>query len=143
MLKYLPLLTTILASALWPALAAAEPTYIEKMAGLPAVCSVDAIEQQIKVWEAERKYGEGSKRWSEAFQHRLDVVRECVDDARGKGKALYKSEVDRLPSLKPELSDMYVAWHGYLDHLIDDDRDAYQREYELSANRLKAQIDSM
>lgn len=38
---------------------------------------------------------------------------------------------------------MYIAWHGYLDHLIDDDRDAYQREYELSANRLKAQIDSM
>lgn len=141
--KSLPLLTTLLASVLWSALAAAEPTYIEKMSGLPAICSVDAIEQQTKVWEAARKYGEGSKRWSEAFHNRLDVVRKCTDDAREEGKALYKSEVDRLPSLKPELSDMYVAWLGYLDHLIDDDRDAYQREYELSANRLKAQIDSM
>lgn len=137
------LLTTLLASVLWSALAAAEPTYIEKMTGLPAICSLDAIHEETKVWAAERKYGEGSKRWSEAFHHRLDVARVCVDDAKEKGKALYKAEVERLPSLKSELADMYVSWLGYLDHLIDDDRDGYRRLYELSANQLKAQIDSM
>lgn len=137
------LLATLFTSLLWSTLAPAEPTYIEKMNGLPAVCSIDAIEQQTKVWDAERKYGEGSKRWSEAFHHRLDVVRVCIDDAKSKGKALYKAEADRLPRLKSELSDMYVSWLGYLDHLIDDDRDAYERQYELSANRLKAQVDSM
>ncbi|NNJ16387.1 hypothetical protein CSV86_014760 [Pseudomonas putida CSV86] len=137
------LLATLLTTALWSALAAAEPTYIEKMTGLPAICSIDAIQEETKVWAAERKYGEGSKHWSEAFHHRLDVVRTCVDDAKEKGKALYKAEVDSQPSLKSELADMYVSWLGYLDHLIDDDRDAYRRQYELSANRLKAQIDSM
>lgn len=138
-----PLLATLFTSLLWSTLAPAEPTYIEKMTGLPAICSIDAIEQQAKVWDAERKYGEGSKRWSEAFHHRLDVVRTCVDDAKGKGKALYKAEVDRLPSLKSELAGMYISWLSYLDHLIDDDRDAYARQYELSVNQLKAQIDSM
>ncbi|MEE1881500.1 hypothetical protein V0R55_15135 [Pseudomonas soli] len=138
-----PLLATLFTSLLWSTLAPAEPTYIEKMTGLPAICSIDAIEQQTKVWDAERKYGEGSKRWSEAFHHRLDVVRVCVDDAKSKGKALYRAEADRLPQLKSELADMYVSWLGYLDHLIDDDRDAYERQYELSANRLKAQVDSM
>lgn len=38
---------------------------------------------------------------------------------------------------------MYVSWLTYLDHLTDDDREAYERQYELSANHLKAQIDSM
>jgi len=38
---------------------------------------------------------------------------------------------------------MYVSWLGYLDHLIEDDRDLYERQYELSANQLKAQIDSL
>ena len=133
----------LLAATLWSAMAIAEPTYIEKMTGLPAVCSLDAMHEETKVWAAERKYGEGSKRWSEAFHHRLDVVRICVDDAKDKGKALYKAEIDRLPSLKSELADMYVSWLSYLDHLIDDDRDAYQRQYELSTNKLKAQIDSM
>lgn len=138
-----PLLATLFTSLLWSTLAPAEPTYIEKMTGLPAICSIDAIEQQTKVWDAERKYGEGSKRWSEALHHRLDVVRACVDDAKSKGKALYRAEADRLPQLKSELADMYASWLGYLDHLIDDDRDAYERLYELSANRLKAQVDSM
>lgn len=137
------LLATLFTSLLWSTMAPAEPTYIEKMTGLPAICSIDAIEQQTKVRDAERKYGEGSKRWSEAFHHRLDLVRACVDDAKSKGKALYKAEVDRLPPLKTELADMYVSWLSYLDHLIDDDRDAYERQYELSANRLKAQVDSM
>jgi hypothetical protein len=138
-----PILAALFTSLLWSTLAPAEPTYIEKMTGLPAICSIDAIEQQTKVWDAERKYGEGSKRWSEAFHHRLDVVRVCVDDAKSKGKALYRAEADRLPQLKSELADMYVSWLGYLNHLIDDDRDAYERQYELSANRLKAQVDSM
>lgn len=137
------LLAILLATALGPALAAAEPTYIEKMTGLPAICSLDAIQEETKVWAAERKFGEGSKRWSEAFHHRLDMVRACVDDAKQKGKALYKAEVGSQPTLKSELANMYVSWLGYLDHLIDDDRDAYQRQYELSANRLKAQVDSM
>ncbi len=48
-----------------------------------------------------------------------------------------------MPQLKSELANMYVSWLGYLDHLIDDDRDAYLRVYEHSANQLKAQIDSM
>lgn len=137
------LTASIIAAILWPAIAAAEPTYIEKMTGLSAVCSLDAIYQQTEVRAAERKYGEGSKRWSEAFHHRLDTVRACVDDAKSKGKALYKTEVDLMPSLKPELANMYVSWLTYLDHLVDDDRDAYERQYELSANQLKAQIDSM
>ena len=138
-----PLLSGLFTSLLWSTLASAEPTYIEKMTGLPAVCSIDAIEQQIKVWDAERRFGEGSKRWSKAFHQRLAVVRVCVDDAKSKGKALYKAEAVRLPQLKTELANMYVSWLGYMDHLIDDDRDAYLRLYEYSANQLKAQIDSM
>jgi len=138
-----PLLASLFTSLLWSTLVSAEPTYIEKMTGLPAICSIDAIEQETKVWDAERRFGEGSKRWSKAFHQRLDVVRFCVDDAKSKGKALYKAEADRLPQLKTELAAMYASWLGYLDHLIDDDRDAYRRLYEHSANQLKAQIDSM
>ncbi|MGN8259479.1 hypothetical protein ACLEJW_09115 [Pseudomonas sp. SMSB3] len=137
------LLASLFTSLLWSTLVSAEPTYIEKMTGLPAICSIDAIEQETKVWDAERRFGEGSKRWSKAFHQRLDAVRTCVEDAKHKGKTLYKAETDRLPLLKSELADMYVSWLGYLDHLIDDDRDSYERQYELSANRLKAQIDSM
>lgn len=137
------LLATIITATLWSSIAAAEPTFIEKMTGLPAVCRIDAMYQETEVRAAERKYGEGSKRWSDAFHKRLEVVRNCVDDAKNKGKVLYKSEVDRLPSLKSELAEMYVSWLSYLDHLIDDDHDAYERQYELSANRLKAQVDSM
>lgn len=138
-----PLLASLFTSLLWSTLVSAEPTYIEKMTGLPAICTIDAIEQQTKVWDAERRFGEGSERWSKAFHQRLDVVRVCVDDAKSQGKALYKAEADRLPQLKTELAAMYVSWLGYLDHLIDDDRDAYRRLYEHSANQLKAQIDSM
>ncbi|MBH3364811.1 hypothetical protein [Pseudomonas sp. URMO17WK12:I11] len=138
-----PLLASLFTSLLWSTLVSAEPTYIEKMTGLPAICTIDAIEQQTKVWDAERRFGVGSKSWSKAFHQRLDVVRVCVDDAKIKGKALYKAEAGRLPQLKTELADMYVSWLGYLDHLIDDDRDAYRRLYEYSANQLKAQIDSM
>ena len=134
---------TLSITLLWSSVASAEPTYIEKMAGLPAICSIDAIEQQTKVWDAERKHGEGSKGWSDAFHQRLSVVRTCVDDAKEKGKALYRAEVDLRPSQKRELADMYVSWLGYLDHLIEDDRDLYERQYELSANQLKAQIDSL
>ncbi|MFV7431044.1 hypothetical protein CMV24_29445 [Pseudomonas plecoglossicida] len=141
MRKYLS--ASLFATTLWSGLSLAEPTYIEKMTGLPAICSLDAMHEETKVWAAAKKYGEGSKRWSEAFHHRLDVVRLCVDDAKSKGKALYRAETDRLPQLKSELADMYVSWLGYLDHLIDDDRDAYERQYEFSANRLKAQVDSM
>ncbi len=135
--------TTLLASVFYSTIAPAEPTYIEKMTGFPASCSLDAMFEETKVWDAAKKYGEGSKRWSEAFHKRLDVVRTCVDGAKDNGKGLYKAEVARLPPLKSELSDMYVAWLGYLDHLIDDDRDSYREMYELAANRLKAQTDAM
>lgn len=113
------------------------------MTGLPAICSIDAIHEETKVAAAARKYGEGSKSWSDAFHKRLNIVSACVEDAKEKGKALYKAEVGRLPSLKLELANMYVSWLGYLDHLTDDDRDAYRQVYELSANQLKAQVDSM
>lgn len=141
MRKYL--FASLFATTLWSGLSLAEPTYIEKMTGLPAICSLDAMHEETKVWAAVKKYGEGSKRWSEAFHRRLEVVRKCVDDAKDKGKVLYKAEVHRLPSLKAELASMYVSWLTYLDHLTDDDREAYERQYELSANHLKAQIDPM
>lgn len=141
MRKYLSV--SMLAATLWSGLALAEPTYIEKMTGLPAICSLDAMHEETKVWAAAKKFGEGSKRWSDAFHRRLEVVRTCVDDAKDKGRILYKAEADRLPSLKAELATMYVSWLTYLDHLIDDDREAYERQYELSANQLKAQVDSM
>ena len=129
---------TLSITLLWTTVSSAEPTYIQKMDGLPAICSIEAIEQQTKVWDAERKYGEGSKRWSDAFHQRLRVVRECVDNAKEKGKTLYRAEVDLRPSLKKELAYMYVSWLGYLDHLIEDDRDIHECRYELSANQLKA-----
>lgn len=139
--KYLP--ASLFAATLWSGLSLAEPTYIEKMTGLPAICSLDAMHEETKIWAAAKKYGEGSKRWSEAFHRRLEVVRTCVDDAKDKGKALYKAEVDRLPFMKAELASMYVSWLTYLEHLIDEDRETYERQYELSANQLKAQVDSM
>ncbi|CAM3898141.1 hypothetical protein CCOS865_02194 [Pseudomonas reidholzensis] len=137
------LLLALLAPTLWMNAAFADPTYIEKMSGLTAVCTIDAISQQLEVNSAARKYGEGSKKWSDAFHHRLSVVRSCADDAKNKGKVLYKAEAERLPALKPELAEMYVSWLGYLDHLTDEDRDSYQRAYELSANRLKASVDAI
>ncbi|WP_036989312.1 hypothetical protein [Pseudomonas vranovensis] len=133
--------SAIICSAIWSAFAAADPTYLEKMTGLPAVCTIDAMYQQTEVDAASRKYGEGSKRWSDAYHRRLDSVRACVDDAKKKGKALYKAEVERAPSLESELADMYASWLNYLDHLTNDDRDSHEQAYEASANRVKAHAD--
>lgn len=139
---YATIVAYTITATIWPALANAEPTYIQKMNGLPAVCSIEDAYQQTEVDAAAKKYGEGKPGWSKAFQVRLDAVRTCLDSARDKGKAFYRDEIAKHPDLKPQLSDMYVAWLAHLDHFIDDERDGYERAYEKSANRLQAEIDA-
>ncbi|ELP1305302.1 TPA: hypothetical protein MXU26_000557 [Pseudomonas aeruginosa] len=123
-------------------LSLAEPTYIAKMTGLPAVCKLESMYQQAEVDAAAKKYGEGSKPWSKAFHARLDAVRICVDGAKEKGKLLYRAELASRPELKPQLSDMYTAWLNYLDHLADQDDSIFEAAYDQSANRLKAELDA-
>ncbi|MEG0968511.1 MAG: hypothetical protein RSG92_24395 [Pseudomonas sp.] len=136
------LLIALLASTFWSAGASAEPSYIQKMTGFPAACQIDAMYQQAEVDSAARKFGEGSQDWSKAFHTRLDALRSCIDGAKDKGKLLYKAEVASKPDLKHQLSEMYIAWLDYLDHLIDEDRDTFESTYEQAANRLKAELDA-
>lgn len=139
---YLAQAISLLSACTWTGTALAEPTYVEKMTGLPAVCTIEDMYQQTEVDAAAKKFGEGSKSWSKAFHSRLEAVRTCVDGAKEKGKLLYKAEIASRPELKHHLSEMYTAWLDYLDHLSDQDRSTFEEAYEQSANRLKAELDA-
>lgn len=73
MRKYL--FASLFATTLWSGLSLAEPTYIEKMTSLSAICSLDAMHEETKVWAAAKNMGKAASagqrasiaawRWSE------------------------------------------------------------------------------
>lgn len=125
--------------------AMAEPTYIQKMDAEPAKCRIVNMTSGFDVDAVAKKYGQNSKQWTKAFSDQIDKVRACVDSAKENGKSFYKAEVERLPLLRQQLSEAYVAWLENLDHLTapESEADAYKRAYERATNRLKAELDTM
>lgn len=140
MRKLIALLLYCAASA-----AAAEPTFIQKLDGLAAQCSLDGGRKYTEAELALRDYGEHSQKFKHALDQAYKAASDCVKENLPKGRDEFKAEAIRSPLLKERMADAYAAWVGYMNWLsaphswgADSDQKSV---YEAARNRLQAEID--
>ncbi|MCY1306771.1 hypothetical protein D9M68_425030 [compost metagenome] len=130
---------------LYCATAAAEPTFIEKLDGLAAQCSIDGSRKYTEAELALRDHGEHSQKFKSALDQAYKASGDCVKANLLKGKAEFKAEAARSPHLKDRLADAYAAWVGYMEWLSTPHPwatdSAQGSAYEAARNRLQAEID--
>lgn len=135
----------VAASFFFCTVAFAEPTFIQKLDGLAAQCSIDGRGKYTSAQLALRDHGEGSHQYKQLLDQAYKAAKGCVEENLPKGKAELKSEVARTPHLRERLADTYAAWMGYMDWLSTPhdwgDESPQKDIYEATRNRLQAEID--
>lgn len=133
--------------ALISAQAMAEPTFVQRLEGAAAACSITGAGLSTEAFLARRDYGERSAKYKKAIDKAYKESQECVDTGKPKLKPYVKDEIEKYPQLKPAITDAYAAWLGYMDWLSTPrdyaDESAEKRNYEAAINKLKAEIDVM
>lgn len=127
------------------AAATAEPTFVQKLDGLAAQCSLDGSGKYTEAELALRDYGEHSQKFKRALDQAYKAAGDCVKENLPKGKDEFKAEAARSPLLKDRMADAYAAWVGYMNwlstpHSWGTDSDQ-KSTYEAARNRLQAEID--
>ena len=125
--------------------AAANPTFIEKLDGLAAQCSIDGGGKYIEVELALRDHGEQSSEFKSRLKEAYRIAQSCVNKNLPKGKEALRTEVTEVPQLKDRLADTYAAWLSYMNWLRTPHSwgtdSAEKSGYESARNRLQAEID--
>lgn len=136
-----------LALSLVSGAALAEPTFVQRLEGAAAACSITGGSLGTEAFLARRDYGERSAKYKKAIDKAYKETQECVESGKPKLKPYVKNEIEKYPQLKPVITDAYAAWLGYMDWLSTPrdyaDESVEKRTYEAAINRLKAEIDVM
>ncbi|WP_447775218.1 hypothetical protein [Pseudomonas chlororaphis] len=125
----------------------AEPTFVERIEGAAAQCSITGSGNSTEAFIARRDYGETSKKYKSILEKAYSESKACVDAEKPRMKPYLKSEIAKYPQLKPAITEAYAAWLGYMDWLSSPrdwaDESPEKTSYEAAVNRLKAEIDTM
>ena len=127
--------------------ALAEPTFVERIEGSAAACSITGSGNSTEAFIARRDFGESSRKYKALLDKAYRESKECVDTEKPKMKSFLKAEIAKYPQLKPAVTETYAAWLGYMDWLSSPrdwtDESPEKTNYEAAINRLKAEIDTM
>jgi hypothetical protein len=138
---------TFLVFAFSSGVAMAEPTFVERLEGAAAACSLTGGSLSVEAFLARRDFGERSVKYKAAIAKAYKSSEECVDSGKPKIKPYVKSEIENYPPLKSAITEAYAAWLGYMDWLSTPrdygDESVEKTTYEAAINRLKAEIDVM
>jgi hypothetical protein len=125
----------------------AEPTFLERINGASAECSIIGSGLSTEAFIARRDFGANSKKYKALVERSYAESKACVDAAKPKIKPYLKDEIVKYPQLKPAITNAYAAWLGYMDWLSSPhdwgDESIEKTQYEASINRLRAEIDAM
>jgi hypothetical protein len=82
----------------------------------------------------------------EIISKHLAATRQCVDKALVQGKEFYRNAVDRAPSSKAELANVYSHWLSYMDALAicfdPEGEEVAKHAFERSVNDMMAAVDA-
>jgi hypothetical protein len=139
------LLGLTIAALSLPALA--EPTFIERLEGGAASCSLVGGTTGLDAFLARRDFGESSKKYKALVEKSFRESKDCVDNGKPKMKPYAKDEIAKNPELKPAITRAYAAWLGYMDWLSTPrefgEESRERATYESAINQLRAEIDTM
>ena len=125
----------------------AESTFVERINGSAAQCSIIGSGNATEAFIAQRDYGPTSKKYKALLEKAYKESQECVDAEKPKMKPYLRDEIAKYPQLKPAITQAYAAWLGYMDWLSSprdwSDESPEKTNYESAINRLKAEIDTM
>ncbi len=140
-------LFAITLSALCSQAALAESTFVERINGSAAQCSIIGSGNATEAFIAQRDYGPTSKKYKALLEKAYKESQECVDAEKPKMKPYLRDEIAKYPQIKPAITQAYAAWLGYMDWLSSprdwSDESPEKTNYESAINRLKAEIDTM
>lgn len=135
-------MSALLAKSAW-----AEPTFVERIEGSAAQCSITGSGNATEAFIAQRDYGPTSKKYKVLLQKTYKESQECVNSEKTKMKPYAREEIAKYPQLKASITEAYAAWLGYMDWLSTPrdwlDESPEKTSYESAVNRLKAEIDTM
>lgn len=136
-----------LAFSLFSTSAIAEPTFVERINGASAECSIIGSGLSTEAFIARRDFGARSTKYKALVERGYAESQACVDAAKPKMKPYLKNEIAKYPQLKPAITDAYAAWLGYMDWLSSPhdwgDESIEKKQYEAAVNRLRAEIEAM
>jgi len=134
-------------SALFSLSAFADPTFIDRIEGSAAKCSITGSGNATEASIAQRDYGPTSKKYKSILQKAYEESKECVETEKPSIKPFLKEEIAKYPQLRPAITEAYASWLGYMDWLSTPrgwtDESPEKTSYEAAINRLKAEIDTM
>lgn len=139
------ILISLLATALT---AHAEPSFIQRMDGAIARCTLKGYLATIEASETGQKQGSGSSAHMQALSESHKKAEACVTESKLKIREAYKAELQKKPALRDQLIETYAAWLGYMEKLsqpgkVGDPEPSEADTYEKTKNRLKAELEAL
>lgn len=142
----LNLYASIAGVLLFPALATAEPSFQDWIAGSAAMCSIDSRSSHTEMYLAQRDHGPNSKAYQDQVTKSFAKAKKCVDDNKPLGKQKLKDAIAAMPDEKAVLQASYSAWLGYMDWLSSphdyDESSPEKARFEQAVNDLQASMDA-